>query len=301
MAILSKWKSALLKSNQNSFSWLKGLINKSEIDSNTWGDIEDQLIKADVGIKTTTKIIENVKQECYARSITKSEALQLVLKEDLRKRLQNPPIMEFSPRPKVEMVRGVYGSGKTTTLAKIGNYYSRERKILLVGADTFRAAAIEQLITWANRLEIPFISGQVGSDPGAVVYDSIQHAITKNIDLVLIDTAGRLHTKYILMDELKKIFRVAGKALPGAPHEVWLVLDATTGQNAITQAKAFNSVINITGILLAKLDSSSKGGMVFAIQDELNIPILFAGLGESINDIAVFSPDEFINGIIGNN
>jgi fused signal recognition particle receptor len=299
MTMITKWKTALLKSNQNSFSWWKGLLNKSDINALTWLEIEDRLIKADVGISTTTEIIEDMQRICQIKGITKSSDLQLVLKEELRKRIQTPRMIEFSSKPFVVMLVGVNGSGKTTTLAKLGYLFSNKKKILLVGADTFRAAAFDQLSIWSKRLDVPIISGQTGSDPGAIVYDALQHALSRNFDLILIDTAGRLHTRFNLMDELKKICRVAGKTIPGAPHETWLVLDATTGQNAITQARAFNSSINITGIILAKLDSSSKGGMVFAIQDELNVPILFAGLGEGLNDFAAFNPDEFVSGILG--
>jgi fused signal recognition particle receptor len=299
MENISKWRNALARTSINSFGWLNGLFNKSEINTITWLEIEEQLVKADVGINTTSSIIENMQSACQTKGITKSSDLQQILKEELRKRLLTPLKLEFSYKPMVIILVGVNGSGKTTAIAKLGNMFNKNKKILLVGADTFRAAAVDQLSVWAKRLNIPIISGQTGSDPGAVVFDGIQHALTKGFDLVLIDTAGRLHTRFNLMDELKKINRVAGKAYPGAPHETWLVLDATTGQNALTQARAFNSSIDLTGIILAKLDSSSKGGMVFAIQNELNLPVLFAGLGESVNDFSVFNPDEFVNGILG--
>ena len=169
---------------------------------------------------------------------------------------------------------------------------------MLGAADTFRAAAIEQLQTWAERLDLPMIAGQPGGDPGAVTYDAVNAAVSRQVDIVLVDTAGRLHTRFNLMEELKKVYRVAGKALPGAPHAVWLVMDATTGQNALQQAKAFRDAVNVTGIILTKLDSSARGGMAFAIQRELGIPILFAGLGETPEDLQPFNPDAFVDGVL---
>jgi fused signal recognition particle receptor len=222
-----------------------------------------------------------------------------VLEEDLRSRLDAPPNLDFSSKPAVILLVGVNGSGKTTTIAKLGKRFTENgKRVLLVAADTFRAAAVDQLQVWAQRLELPIMAGQMSSDPGAVVYDGIQSAVSKGFDLVLVDTAGRLHTRYNLMEELKKVNRVAAKALAGAPHAVWLVLDATTGQNALVQARAFKEAVNVTGIILAKLDSSARGGMVFAIQRELGIPIIFAGLGEKAEDLTPFDPDAFIKGIL---
>jgi fused signal recognition particle receptor len=194
---------------------------------------------------------------------------------------------------------GVNGSGKTTTAAKLGKIYSDQgQKVLLAAADTYRAAAIDQLQVWADRLSLPVIAGQPDSDPGAVAYDAVQSAIARNSDVVLIDTAGRLHTRYNLMEELKKVHRVVGKAMPGAPHAVYLVLDATTGQNALHQAKAFQEAVHVTGVILTKMDSSARGGMAFAIQKELNLPILFIGLGEKPEDLQVFNPENFVNSIL---
>jgi fused signal recognition particle receptor len=197
------------------------------------------------------------------------------------------------------MIAGVNGSGKTTTLAKLGKRYQQEGyRPLFIAADTYRAAGAEQLQIWGERLDIPVISGQQKADPGAVVYDGIQAALARKKDLVLIDTAGRLHTRFNLMEELKKVHRVAGKALPGAPHACWLVMDATTGQNALQQARSFQEAIPLDGIVLAKLDSSAKGGLVFAIQEQLGIPILFAGLGENPQDLVPFDPEVFIDSIL---
>jgi fused signal recognition particle receptor len=197
------------------------------------------------------------------------------------------------------MVAGVNVSGKTTTLAKLAKHFQDQGlQVQLAAADTYRAAAVEQLQIWGERLDIPVVSGQQNGDPGAVVYDGIQSAVARNKDLLLVDTAGRLHTRYNLMEELKKIYRVAGKALPGAPHACWLVMDATTGQNALHQAASFQEAIPLDGVILAKLDSSAKGGMVFAVQGTLGLPILYAGLGERPEDLAPFNPEAFIDGIL---
>jgi len=199
----------------------------------------------------------------------------------------------------VILLVGVNGSGKTTTAAKLGKLFTNSgKKVLLVAADTFRAAAIDQLQVWAERLNLPLVAAQPDSDPGAVTFDGIQSALARKYDVVLVDTAGRLHTRYNLMEELKKVNRVIGKALPGAPHACWLVLDATTGQNAIQQARAFKDAVQVTGVILAKLDSSARGGMAFAIQRELGLPILYAGLGEKPEDLQIFDPNAFIQGIL---
>ncbi len=222
-----------------------------------------------------------------------------MLETELRSRLDAVPALDLTAHPTVILLVGVNGSGKTTTAAKLGRRFADQgQRVLLVAADTFRAAAVDQLQVWADRLEIPILAGQMGSDPGAVVYDGIQSALAKGVDLVLVDTAGRLHTRYNLMEELKKVQRVAGKALAGAPHAVWLVLDATTGQNALVQARAFKEAVGVTGVILAKLDSSARGGMAFAIQRELGLPILFAGLGEKAEDLTPFDPDAFVKGIL---
>ena len=199
------------------------------------------------------------------------------------------------------MVVGVNGSGKTTTIAKLAQRFQSEGKTLLFGAaDTFRAAAVDQLQVWGDRLKVDVIAGAPESDPGAVAFNAVQSGAARGVDLDPVDTAGRLHTRFNLMEELKKVYRVIGKALPGAPHATWLVLDATTGQNALQQAKAFKEAVGVTGVILSKLDSSARGGMAFAIQRELGLPILFAGLGEKPEDLIPFDPDAFIEGILGN-
>ena len=207
--------------------------------------------------------------------------------------------MVWEQKPSVILIIGVNGSGKTTTLAKLGKKFQEQGlSVLFAAADTYRAAAVEQIQIWGERLEISVVAGQQDGDPGAVVYDGVQAAIARKKDILLIDTAGRLHTRYNLMEELKKIHRVAGKALPGAPHATWLVMDATTGQNALHQAEAFQNAIPLDGIILAKLDSSAKGGMVFSIQEKLGVPILFTGLGEQPEDLVPFNPEAFIKGLL---
>jgi fused signal recognition particle receptor len=193
----------------------------------------------------------------------------------------------------------VNGSGKTTTIAKLAaRFQSEGKKVLLGAADTFRAAAVDQLQIWGDRLKVDVIAGAPESDPGAVAFNAVQAGVAREVDIVFIDTAGRLHTRFNLMEELKKVNRVVGKALIGAPHQVWLILDATTGQNALQQARSFKETVQVTGVILSKLDSSARGGMVFAIQKELGLPILFAGLGEKLEDLQKFDPDTFIDGIL---
>jgi fused signal recognition particle receptor len=231
--------------------------------------------------------------------LTKAKDLKEALRQELRRTLITPPELDFSAQPTVILIVGVNGSGKTTSIAKLGKRFTQSDKSVLLGAaDTFRAAAVDQLETWAERLGLPVISGQMGGDSAAVAYDTVQAAVARKVDIALIDTAGRLHTRLNLMEELKKVHRVVGKALPGAPQHVWLVMDATTGQNALQQARAFKDAVKVTGVILAKLDSSARGGMAFAIQRELGLPILFAGLGEKPDDLQPFEPDGFVDGIM---
>ena len=233
--------------------------------------------------------------------LTRASELQSVLKAELRSRLSAPaPALQFDAKPVVILLVGVNGSGKTTTAAKLGARFTQEGKTVLFGAaDTFRAAAVDQLQVWGERLHMEVVAGAPESDPGAVAFSAVQAGMARNVDVVMIDTAGRLHTRFNLMEELKKVYRVVGKAQPGAPHAVWLVLDATTGQNALQQAKAFKEAVRVNGVILSKLDSSAHGGMAFAIQRELGLPILFAGLGEKLEDLTPFDPDAFVDGILG--
>jgi fused signal recognition particle receptor len=297
--LLTKWKSGLSRTSKAAFGRLAGLFGATEINTQTWEELENLLLQADMGIETTNSVLESLRFKVRNQGLTHSTDLHSMLEIELRSRIDSPLEIDFSFPLSVILLVGVNGSGKTSAAAKLGYLLSKKgKRVLLVAADTFRAAAIDQLKTWAERLDLPIITGQVDSDPGAVVFDSIKSAISHKFDIVLIDTAGRLHTRYNLMEELKKIQRVAGKVLIGAPHHIWLVLDATTGQNALIQARAFKEAVNITGIILAKLDSSARGGMVFAIQGELGMPILYAGLGEGADDLIPFNADSFIKGIL---
>ena len=297
--ILTKWKTGLARTSKATFGQLATLFGATEISDDTWEELEALLIHADIGVETTLNVMDKLEDRTEREGITKTSDLNFILREELRSHLDNPPVIQFLSKPSVILIVGVNGSGKTTTIAKLGKRFSNQgMQVILGAADTYRAAGVDQLEIWAERLKLPIISGQLGGDAGAVAYDTVQAAIARKFDIAIIDTAGRLHTRYNLMEELKKVYRVVGKALPGAPHEVWLVMDATTGQNALQQARAFKESVNITGIILAKLNSSARGGMALAIQKELNLPILFAGLGEQPDDLQPFDPDMFISGII---
>ena len=298
--LLSRWKIGLSRSSKVAFGRLVSLFGATEINHQTWEELESLLIQADLGLETTASVLESLQAAVQNQGLIHTAELQSLLKAELRLRLDAPPEMDYTSRPTIILLVGVNGSGKTTTAAKLGRLFVDSGKsVLLVAADTFRAAAVDQIQVWAERLGLPIVAGQMGSDPGAVIYDGIQSAVSKGYDIVLIDTAGRLHTRYNLMEELKKVYRVAGKALAGAPHAVWLVLDATTGQNALVQARAFKEAVSVSGVILAKLDSSARGGMAFAIQRELGLPIIYAGLGEKAEDLTLFDPDAFVKGILG--
>jgi len=301
--IFNKWKAGLDRTRKVTFGRIASLFGATEISDETWEQLESLLIQADIGVETTNIVISTMKKAVSDEGITRADELQRFLREELISRLDPPPQLNLSAtKPSIVLLVGVNGSGKTTTAAKLGRQFSNQgSKVLLAAADTYRAAAIDQLQVWAERLNLLVVAGQPGSDPGAVAYDAVQSALAKGFDIVLVDTAGRLHTRFNLMEELKKVYRVVGKALPGAPHAVWLVLDATTGQNAIHQARAFKDAVNVTGVILAKLDSSARGGMAFAIQKELGLPIIFAGLGEKPEDLQLFDREAFVDGILAKN
>ncbi|MEW6030574.1 MAG: signal recognition particle-docking protein FtsY [Chloroflexota bacterium] len=297
--LISRWRSGLSKTGKAAFGRLAGLLGATEITSQTWDDLEALLVQADVGIETTGEIVQSLQRVVRTSGLTRANELDSALRAELRARLDPPPALEFSARPSVILLVGVNGSGKTTTAAKLGQRFLAEGKTVLFGAaDTFRAAAVDQLQVWGDRLGVPVVTGAPESDPGAVAFNAVQSGVARSVDFILIDTAGRLHTRTNLMEELKKVHRVVGKALTGAPHAVWLVLDATTGQNALHQARSFKDAVGVTGVILSKLDSSARGGMAFAIQRELGLPILFAGLGEKADDLQAFDPDAFVDGIL---
>ena len=297
---LSRWRNGLAQTSKSTFGRVASLLGATEITEETWDDLEALLIQADLGIATATDIIETLQRHTRDLGLLRSDELKIALRAELRSRLdEEQEFVLAESAPSVILLVGVNGSGKTTTVAKLGaRFISQGKKILFGAADTFRAAAVEQLQVWGQRLSIDVIAGQPESDPGAVAYTTVQAGIARSADVILIDTAGRLHTRFNLMQELEKVERVVGKALSGAPHAVWLVMDTTTGQNALQQARAFKESVSVTGVILTKLDSSARGGMVFAIRHELDLPILFAGLGEKTEDLEIFNPDAFIDGIL---
>jgi len=279
---------------------LSGLFAANEIDDEFWDDLEAILIQADVGVETTLDLVERVRERVRQERVKRTGDAQQILKEEMRELItSNTPLQLDKKRLlTVVMIVGVNGSGKTTSAAKLAHYYaSQNKKVVLAAADTFRAAAIEQLEIWGERSGATVIAHKPGSDPGAVVYDALKSGMARKADLILIDTAGRLHTKFNLMKELEKLYSVAGKQVHQAPHESLLVLDATTGQNALSQARHFRDSAKITGVVLAKLDGTAKGGVVFAIHRELGVPVRFIGTGETLDDIQPFDADEFIEGL----
>ena len=297
--IFNKWKKGLEKTRKVTFGRISNFLGTSELNDETWDELEALLLQADLGFETTDSVIQAVRAAVQDEGLTHNAEVIEALKQELLKRLDPPTFPDFEAHPTVIILVGVNGSGKTTSAAKLAQLYQSEGKsVQLVAADTYRAAAIDQLRVWAERANVPMVAGQPGGDPGAAAYDGIASAVSRKRDVVIIDTAGRLHTKYNLMEEIKKVHRVSGKAFEGAPHATWLVLDATTGQNALQQAKAFQEAVPVDGVILAKLDSSAKGGMAFAIKDQLGLPILYAGLGEAIDDLKRFDPEAFIDGII---
>lgn len=264
-------------------------------------ELEETLITADIGVATATRIIEDLKFKYKHKEIMEVPQVHAYLKSSLLKQLQSIPrdVRYAASGPTVILVAGVNGTGKTTSIAKLAHWFHAEGKKVILGAcDTFRAAAIEQLTIWSGRLGVEIVKHQMNADPAAVAFDAVEAAIARKADVLLIDTAGRLHTKQNLMTELGKIKRVIQKKLPEAPHETWLVLDATTGQNAVNQAKAFNEVLQVTGLVLAKLDGTAKGGVVIAIEEQLKLPVKFVGVGEQIEDVEIFEPEAFVNALL---
>jgi fused signal recognition particle receptor len=276
------------------------LFGATEVTPELWEDLEAMLIQADVGVETTADLLERLRARVKREGILRTDQLRLALKDELRVLvdLPVPPSAIDTARPAIVLIVGTNGSGKTTSIAKLAAYYKRNgRSVLLAAADTFRAAAGDQLDAWARRAGVELIGGQPGADPGSIAFDAIQAAIARRFDLVLVDTAGRLHTKYNLMQELKKVRNVISKALPGAPHETLLVLDGTTGQNALAQARQFKAAVDVTGVIVTKLDGTAKGGMAFAVTHDLGLPICYIGTGEKIDDLAPFDAVTYVDGL----
>jgi fused signal recognition particle receptor len=295
-----KLKGSLTKTRQSWFGRIAGLFGANEITPELWDELEALLIQSDVGVETTVEVLERVQGRVNRERVIDVRRAEDMLKEELRNVLDNSrPLRVDEPRLlTVVLVVGVNGSGKTTTIAKLAKYYKdRGRSAILAAADTFRAAAIDQLKIWGERAGATVIAHQPGADPGAVVFDAIRACQARGADMLIIDTAGRLHTKYNLMKELEKISRVTSKQVHQAPHEVWLVLDATTGQNALSQARHFKESVAVSGVILAKLDGTAKGGTVFPIARELGLPIRFVGTGEGLDDLAEFDAETFVEGL----
>lgn len=294
-----KTEQALKRSKDTWFSKITRLFERSTIDEETWEELEELLIAADAGVDTSATLIKRLKDRVSREKLDDVQQVRAALMREMTELLQvdgQEPGSVISPR--VILVVGVNGSGKTTSIAKLGYGYGKEGKVLLAAGDTFRAAAIDQLKWWGTKIGAEVIAHQPGADPGAVVFDALQAAKNRGAHTVIVDTAGRLHTKFNLMEELKKVKRVIQRADPGAPHETLLVLDATTGQNGLTQAKHFAEAVGVTGIILTKLDSTAKGGIVLAICDQLKIPVKFMGTGESLEDLAPFDPKVFVEAIM---
>ena len=297
---MSLFRRGLSKTRQSFFGRISQMLGNTEIDDDTWEDMETLLIQADVGFNTTVKVIDDLQARARAEGFTKSEQLQSALKDSLANLLDFPPALDIAGRQlSIVLVVGVNGSGKTTSIAKLAHRLKNlsRRKVMIAAADTFRAAAIEQLQTWGDRIDVPVIANRPGSDPGAVVFDATVAAKARGYDILIIDTAGRLQNNYNLMRELTKISEVSGKVVPEAPHEVLLVLDGTTGQNAIEQARSFGEASGVTGVIVTKLDSTAKGGMVFSIFNDLQLPVHYLGLGEGITDLVLFTPEFFVESL----
>jgi fused signal recognition particle receptor len=293
-------RESLTRTRNTVFGQIANVLGTGEIDEETWEDLEALFIQADMGVPTTLELIDAMKERVAREGLYRSDQLLAALKKELRAILtiDEPMALEEKRLLTIVMVVGVNGSGKTTSIGKLAHYYKeRGRKVLLAAGDTFRAAAIDQLQIWGERAGVPVVAGQPGSDPAAVTYDSIRAARARGFDTVFIDTAGRLHNKFNLMKELEKVYGVCKKSVHRAPHEVLLVLDAPTGQNALVQASSFKEAVHVTGVVLTKLDGTAKGGMVFAIYRELGVPVRFIGTGERIQDLAPFDPDQFIEGL----
>ncbi len=303
-----KLEQGLEKSRSGLLSKLgKALVGKDKVDDEVLDELEEILISSDVGVKTTLEIIKRIENRVARDKYVSTSELQRILKEEIIGLLKdNRPDKpaefdaDFPTKPHVILVVGVNGVGKTTTIGKLAHLYKKAgRSVILGAADTFRAAAVSQLNIWSERAGVPIVEQGQGADPAAVAYDTVAAAKSRGSDVVLVDTAGRLHNKTALMNELSKIKRVIGKVIEDAPHEVILVLDASTGQNAMQQAKAFTNVVDITGLALTKLDGTAKGGIVIGISSELNVPVKYIGVGEQIEDLQIFDREAFVTALFG--
>lgn len=300
--VLEKIKEAVKQTKETFTEQIQDLVEgEKEISPNMLEQLEAIMIGADIGLPTTNEVLKAIKDRMSRKMLQDPKELRVALKEELRKILNInyvPPKQVAEGEPFVIVIVGVNGVGKTTTIGKLANRFQADgKKVMLCASDTFRAAAVEQLEIWAQRADVPIVKQKAGADPSAVLYDALQSAKSKNIDFVIVDTAGRLHTKHNLMAELEKMTRIAKREIAGAPHEVLLVLDATTGQNGLTQAREFTKSAGVTGLVLTKLDGTAKGGVVTAIAKELKLPIRFVGVGEKMDDLIEFSADDFVDSL----
>ncbi len=298
----SRLKAGLSKSSENISTGISDIFTKTKLDVDTLDNLEDLLIAADLGVATATKISEQLAKTRLDKDITPEEVRQ-VLADEVAKTLEavaKPLVISGENKPHIIIMTGVNGSGKTTTIGKMASQMKREGKsVMIAAADTFRAAAIEQLEVWGERIGVPVVRSDVGADPASVAFKAVQEAIDKNVDVLFIDTAGRLQNRRELMEELEKIIRVIGKKIEGAPHDTILVLDATTGQNATAQAEVFSQSAKITGLVMTKLDGSAKGGILVALAEKFAIPVHAIGVGEGVDDLQPFNPDNFAKMLVG--
>jgi len=293
-------RDTLARTRRAAFGRIAALLGATEITDALWDELEAALIQADVGVTTTADVLKHLRDYARREGILSAAPLREVLKRELRSMIELHERSDNweAAKPAVILVVGTNGSGKTTSIAKLAAQFKASgKKVLLAAADTFRAAAGEQLDVWAGRAGVEIMGGQPGADPGAIAFDALQSAKARGFDLVLVDTAGRLHTKHNLMQELKKVRNVVVKTQPGAPHETLLVLDVTTGQNALAQARQFKDAVDVTGVIVTKLDGTAKGGVVFAVTHELGLPVRYVGTGEKIGDIVPFDAEAFVEGL----
>lgn len=299
MGFFERLKEGLSKTKKGFVEKVESIFSGRQVDEQTLEELEETLILSDVGGNNAAEIVGHLKEKADRGEMREASSVKDFLKKEMVSMLGRPQnVVVFGEKPFVILAIGVNGVGKTTTIGKLASRFREQgHSVILAAGDTFRAAAIEQLEIWAGRSGVQLVKHQSGSDPSAVVFDAIEAAKARGIDVVIIDTAGRLHTKSPLMEELKKVKRVCGKAMAGAPHEILLVVDATNGQNALRQAQMFNEAIGVTGIALTKLDGTAKGGIVFAIKKELNIPVKLIGVGEGIEDLQDFVPEDFVRAL----
>jgi fused signal recognition particle receptor len=300
MSLLDKFKNGLARSRSGFAGHLDNLFTQSELNDDFYDELEEILVSGDVGIETSLKLVEELKAEAKASKVKTAEDFRGLLQDKILTILNGGSEQTIpTEKPLVIILVGVNGSGKTTSAAKLANLYKTAgKKVMLVAGDTFRAAAVEQLEIWAGRTGVDMIRQQSGTDPSALFFDAINSAKAKDVDVVIGDTAGRLHNKFNLMEELNKIYRVIDRNLPGAPHQVLLVVDATTGQNAMAQAKSFNEALPINGLILTKLDGTARGGIVIGIRDALDIPVFYVGTGEQMDDLAPFDAALFLKALL---